>query len=288
MIKNHSNQIRISLIIPSFNQGQFIEQSINSVLQQNYPNTELIIMDGGSTDNTLDIIKKYDKFIDYWQSQKDDGQSSAINNGFRRATGTFLTWLNTDDLLLPHTLQAVNELAQKFPDCRWITSNMVEIDKNGTILKLYKGECFNKFFASKSLFSTYGPSSFLHKDVFQKYGYLDENLHYVMDTEMWYRLIRNGLSFRRLKNYNWAFRLHEDAKTSAQKFGNDKHYKEFYRESREIEQKHNMFPPNRFIKTLFNFYKCLHPKILMRPFVNNRWSGKSIEQFISYLSSKSL
>jgi glycosyltransferase involved in cell wall biosynthesis len=100
---------RISIVTPSYNQGQFIERSILSVLNQNYPNTELIIIDGGSDDESLDILKKYDDYITFWVSEPDRGQSYAINKGIDRSTGELITWLNADDLFLPNALKGIGK-----------------------------------------------------------------------------------------------------------------------------------------------------------------------------------
>ena len=99
----------ISVVMPSFNQAKYIEKSILSVLNQNYPNKELILIDGGSNDGTLQIIKKYEKFIDYWISEKDEGQSDALNKGFKVCKGKIFCWLNSDDLFLPGTFEIISK-----------------------------------------------------------------------------------------------------------------------------------------------------------------------------------
>lgn len=114
------NYPKISIITPSFNQGKFLEGTILSVLNQNYPNLEYIIMDGGSTDNSIEIIKKYVDKLTYWQSKPDDGQSAAINEGFRHATGEIFCWLNSDDQYTEGALKIVGEYFTNHPECQWL------------------------------------------------------------------------------------------------------------------------------------------------------------------------
>jgi len=102
---------KISIVTPSYNQGQFIEETIRSILLQNYPNLEYIIIDGASTDNSVDIIKKYERWITYWVTEKDRGQAQAINKGIYRASGDIFNWINSDDLLLPKVLRLVAEVS---------------------------------------------------------------------------------------------------------------------------------------------------------------------------------
>ena len=113
------HEVRISVVTPSYNQGQFIEETIRSVVEQRYPNMEYSVLDGGSTDRTIEILQKYDAQLSFWRSEKDRGQAAAINEGFRRATGDILCWLNSDDLHVGATLETVAGLLGPVPMSRW-------------------------------------------------------------------------------------------------------------------------------------------------------------------------
>ena len=126
---------KISIITPSFNQADYLEETILSIINQNYPNLEYIIIDGGSTDNSVEIIKKHEKNIDYWVSEKDNGQSHAINKGFAKATGEILNWINSDDILAENALIKIAEAYLKRKnDNIVILGNGFEIDENGKVL----------------------------------------------------------------------------------------------------------------------------------------------------------
>ncbi len=128
---------KISIVTVNFNQIRFIEQTIQSVLCQNYPNLEYIVIDGGSTDGSVDIIRKYASELAYWVSEPDDGQYHAINKGFRRASGEVLGWINSDDFLLPNSLWTLGSMFQSLPDVQWLTSRMLVICSEYGVLQIH-------------------------------------------------------------------------------------------------------------------------------------------------------
>ena len=211
------NYPRITIITPSYNQGQYLEQTINSVLDQGYPNLEYIIIDGGSSDNSVSIINKYQKYLHYWISEPDKGQSDAINKGLKIATGDVVNWLNSDDYYMPSALKHVGEI---FSDKRIsaycgksrIFSPVSEYRSQGT--DIYPG----------NLAKTIGwaridqPETFFHKRVWDTLGCLNSSFHYVMDKEFWVRyLFHFGLeSVVKDDEVLVNFRIHEQSKTGSQ------------------------------------------------------------------------
>jgi glycosyltransferase involved in cell wall biosynthesis len=220
---------KISIITPSYNQGQFLEKTILSVIQQEYPNLEYIIIDGNSTDNSPQIINKYKKYFKYWQIKKDHGQSDAINIGFKHATGNILCWLNSDDILLPHTLKLVAKLFTQYPHLDWLTSQSIIINQNDEIIQT--GPQFGKvplfirlgFYHGKCLGFIPQEGTFWRSSLWQKAGATLSNYNYCMDFELWSRFAK----YSPLVTLNAplaAFRHHSQQKTSTI----DKYYREIH------------------------------------------------------------
>ena len=185
---------KVSIVTPSFNQARFIEETIRSVLLQDYPNLEYIIIDGGSSDNTLKIIEKYKKWITYWVSEADRGQSHAINKGFAQASGEVFGWLNSDDYFHHDALYTLLSLRQKHPDAVAWAGACRDVDINGNRLKKRSPMVGNK--------KEYGnwsrdawipqPSCLFDAKTFNDVGKIDENLDFVMDVDLWMRLAERG------------------------------------------------------------------------------------------------
>jgi glycosyltransferase involved in cell wall biosynthesis len=207
---------KISIITPSYNQGQYIEQTIQSVLNQNYPNLEYIIIDGGSTDNTVEIIKKYESKITYWVSEKDRGQSHAINKGLEKCTGILFNWINSDDYLEPGALHKIADtyLATK-------ANIIIGTTKIENVTTGEKSEFITKQFDSLgktiSRINFWQPSVYILLDDVIKTGKTTETLHYGMDTEMYIKilLMKGKKGIKIIPDIISHYRIHENSKTGS-------------------------------------------------------------------------
>ena len=209
--KDKINWPRITIVTPSYNQGDYIEDTILSVLNQDYPNLEYIIIDGGSTDQTVDIIKKYNDRIQYWVSEKDSGQSNAINKGFLRATGEIINWLNSDDQLMPGTLHRLAGLFTEHPEVAVVHGR---IEYFGETTPYYSVNIPKKDLRTRyvSHICMPQPACFYRKKLIDEQGLLDESLHFSMDTDLF---VRAGLHYQilQVEEVFARFRLHAASKS---------------------------------------------------------------------------
>ncbi|MCS6821249.1 MAG: glycosyltransferase [Microscillaceae bacterium] len=242
---------KISIITPSYNQGQYIEQTILSVIEQGYPNLEYIIIDGQSTDNSIAIIQKYEKYLSYWTSEKSLGQSDAINKGLQRATGEIINWLNSDDYYEPQTLFKV---AQTFMNTQAkVVCGRSRIFKDNQTLYFSQGTDVYP----NNLAKTIGwaridqPETFFHHSAIEKMGLLDNRLHYLMDRDWWIKyLLHFGLNhIQKIPDLLVNFRLHENSKTvSKAKLFDKEHHDIFYAIAKQAKLKKYQY----FIQNFFN------------------------------------
>lgn len=209
---------KISIITPSFNQGSFIERTIKSILDQGYPNIEFIIIDGGSTDATIEILKKYEQQLS-WISEPDRGQSDAINKGLHRATGDIICYLNSDDLLLPGSLQVVADAFRTHPGSVWLTGYCQIIDAQDrpmqSFIRTYKNFLLRHYRPWTLMTINYisQMSTFWRRSAMESVGYFSVEHHLVMDYEYWMRLQKLGNPIILRQDLS-AFRLHQMSKSS--------------------------------------------------------------------------
>ena len=204
---------RITLVTPSFNQAQYLEQTIRSVVTQGYPNLEYMIMDGGSTDGSDDIIRRHVSDLAYWQSRPDGGQAAAIAEGFSRGTGDILGWLNSDDVLLPGCLSAIAEAFTSSPECGVVSGRCVYVNAAGTPVSVsipVRRSRVGMLFWGAGICQM---STFWRSDAYRRVGGIDPSFTFSMDYDLFVRL-RAQCIFKMVDKYIAAFRLHGGSKTS--------------------------------------------------------------------------
>lgn len=183
---------KISVVVPSYNQGHYLGLTLASVIDQNYPNLELIVMDGGSTDGSVEVIRSYERHIAYWQSQKDDGQTAALADGFRRSSGDIQCWLNSDDLHFPYTLREVAEYFQRRPAVDAVYGNALWIDGAGQALREQREIGFYRFLWMYTYNYIPGMSMFWRRAVYERAGGLNPDFNLAMDADLWIRMADVG------------------------------------------------------------------------------------------------
>ena len=224
----------ISIITPSFNQAPYLEQTIQSVLNQDYPNIEYFVIDGESTDDSVEIIKKYAKTlesrslllenqqqtvgpqsrsIDWWVSEMDAGQADAINKGFVRAKGEIIAWLNSDDYYLPGTISALVKVFEENPDVVMVYGDLLAVDERGQTINILKYKQVS--LQDLLCFEIIGqPSVFFRRKLLEKTGGLDTTFHYLLDHHLWIRIAQHGKVLHVPQTWA-AARYHAEAKNRA-------------------------------------------------------------------------
>jgi glycosyltransferase involved in cell wall biosynthesis len=206
---------RVTLVTPSYQQGEFLEDTILSVLNQEYPNLEYFVMDGGSTDQTRQILEAYASRLTGWESMADRGQSHAINKGWRRATGKYLWWLNSDDMLMPGALFDAVAALEADPQADLIYGDHVRITGDGQPLDVCAYPAFDFVAFELGDPDVSQPGALMRAEVRERIGDLDEDLHYLMDLDYWRRMALSGCRLVHLDRPLALFRIHDEAKTMA-------------------------------------------------------------------------
>ena len=294
---------KISIVTPSYNQAHFIEETIRAVLLQGYPDIEFIIIDGGSKDDTVEIIKKYEQFIAFWVSEKDKGQADAINKGFARATGQIFYWTNSDDWPEKNIFGIAAQRFNELPDVGVLFGNCYFIDENYEILKLRQGYDFNTGDLIE-LNPIEQNTVFFRSSVWENFGRIKESLHFIVDFELWLRWSLKGVKFKYCPEIFAYFRLHQSSKSTQLQITNiressnlvielknngtipAKYYpqitKLFYRLCFASYWTHD---PKLFWSIFFQYFKFSHrppgPKLLVRALFS--LGGKPVMSLVSKL-----
>jgi glycosyltransferase involved in cell wall biosynthesis len=237
----------ISIVTPSYNQSEFLERNIISVLDQNYPNFEHIVIDGRSTDHSIQILQKYEHLK--WTSENDRGQSHAINKGFKHSNGEIIGWLNSDDVYMPDTFTKVERIFKQCQNVDFIFSHCLRIDAEDRILSMAQGKDPEKYDVLNYPNYIPQPTVFFRNKIFKKTGYLVEDYQYVMDFDYWRRISKNH-KMMLINDIFAAFRMHGDSKTG------------MFEKKFKHESKTSFFRNGGHIWSPYYYEKFIKPKLM--------------------------
>ena len=202
--------MKVSIVVPSFNQGHFIEATLLSIINQSSIEKEIIVIDGGSTDDTVNVIKKYEEHLSFWVSEKDRGQSHALNKGFARITGDVVCWLNSDDLFTDNALEKVVSFFEKNPDKKFVQGQVINFSPKGEVT--IPAEKLNDIEMIKRV-ALHQPGVFWKREIMETTGLIDESLYYCMDYDLWMRFYFN-FEMGQIDEPLARFRIHGGSKTN--------------------------------------------------------------------------
>lgn len=241
--------LSISVVTPSYNQGRFIERTIQSVLEQNVPSLEYMVVDGASMDGTVGVLKKYEKHL-RWVSEEDSGQTEAVNKGLKWTSGDIIGWLNSDDIYYPGALSAVISLFEECPEADVVYGGADHINENDSIIEAYYTEDWN-YERLKEVCFLCQPAVFFRRRILDRLGLLDADLKYCMDYEYWLRLGAE-VPFVRMKKKLAGSRMYRENKTLGERIA-------VHREINGMLRKHLGIVPDKWI---YNYaHACVDRKI---------------------------
>lgn len=254
----HNNNILVTIVTPSYNQGQFIEETILSVLNQTYKNIQYIVVDGASTDNTMEIVNKYRNKIDIIISEPDKGQADAINKGFELAKGELVGWINSDDILYSDCVEKIVELYERNNHAAiYYHSKNDMIDTYGNVIKSYQHIIPNKEHLLKYNYNVVQQGSFYNLEYVKELGYLNNENQYCMDLDLWLRLLEKGNIEYTNDKPHAAFRLYPGTKTDT---GKEKFLLNIYKVL--IKNGAKIYYPSIFNKIYIYYLKTKTKKLL--------------------------
>ena len=215
-MRQHQADVKISIIVPNFNCARFLPETLENVLGQAGPGDEVLVIDGGSTDGSVDIIRRHARHLTFWVSERDEGQTDAINKGLLRCGGDVANWINSDDLLAPGALDLIRDGFRRHPKADFMYGDTQVIDERGAVMQTRPEISFNEFVQryGANLFAQ--PSCFFRRSAAERLGWLNRSLHWSMDYDFYLRALNHGMSFQSVQGLVGKFRLHGGSKTGAQ------------------------------------------------------------------------
>jgi glycosyltransferase involved in cell wall biosynthesis len=252
--------MRLFIVVPSYNQGRYIERSLKSVLDQNYPDLEFWIIDGGSTDGTLDLLRRYEDRL-RWISEKDDGQSDAVNKGWARCTGEVIGWTNSDDTYESGSFEAVMKVFREHPEVDFVCGDCNVIDDEDYVLRTFKGGPFNvRDHIRQGFCDVYNRAVFYRRSLLDRVGFLDTSLYYATDYDLFCRMGQAATPYH-IPQALGNLRHQEDAKTRTGQ-------RKMIQESRKVRSKYMKgaadVPWTWYYDFRFELYVKLEPLLLRR------------------------
>ena len=267
--------LKVSVITPSFNQQQYLEETMLSVINQKYENIEYIIIDGGSNDGSVELIRKYEKHLAFWVSEKDSGQSEAINKGFAKATGDIVCWINSDDILLPNAISNVAEYFDMHSEIDVLSGILVKIDKSSRIYSSYFTIRHKNWYAKRGVYYLNQPALFWKRKVFLKTGLLREDFHFQMDKELLIRFFINNLKFAHTNKLLAGFRMHDNSKSF--EGSNSRIYKTDTESISNIyRNKYGQKRPSAIYTWIYRIEKLVRGLYFKKWIFEKKWVGKKV------------
>ena len=272
----------VSIITPSFNQGQYLSETINSVRKNKSHNVEYIIMDGGSTDSSVSIIKENLDIIDYWESETDKGQSHAINKGMKRAKGDILCWLNSDDILLPGAIDLVIKTFSANSKLDIVSGYLLLIDENSKVLSVPHVLTGSKDAQKAGYVIINQQATFFKRSIIEKVDFLDENLHCAMDVDLWCKFYLQNANWKHIDKFLAGFRKHNSSKGSKNEW-----WDLYQNEKRIVYSKYTNIRANTKLERFYFKYKFFLPQTfrkLRTLFANFKYKGKKISEILNFIN----
>ncbi|MBQ7540160.1 MAG: glycosyltransferase [Bacteroidaceae bacterium] len=271
---------KITVVTPSYNQAKFLERTILSIINQDYPNLEYIVCDGGSTDGSVEIIKRYADKIDWWCSERDNGQTDAINKGMHHATGEIVGWINSDDILLPGALHELARLATEHKDSDVFMGHVVRFDDKDRIISFNIVPPPLPAFYRHGIFYFSQQGWWWRRRIFDEIGYLNIERNACMDMEFFLRQLRAGYKISYTGKHLGAIRIYEGTKTSTD--GDNAADNIWARDRKFLREEYADFHyqnESKLRRILYRLLKTVNGMYLKQWWLEHKYRGKDISTF---------